>query len=182
MWQTIAAQAKCRQAAHRTNVGDTREGWPTLHDVATLLGMSTAGTTQERVAGWTADDSTFGARLALIRQRMGWSNIAMAARACGLPTDSWRNWEVDGREPHRLVTIAMAIATASGCDYLWLVHGPERGSTALSGRYGSTRVIARVVPIDAPRPDAPAMSGDTRRAVRQTQPAGGRFMRSSASI
>lgn len=81
---------------------------------------------------WMPDDSTFGARLALVRQRMGWGNIAKAAKECGVPVDSWRNWEVDGREPHRLVTIAMTIATRTGCDYLWLVHGPSRGAVRSS--------------------------------------------------
>src|SRR5262245_5430234 len=69
---------------------------------------------------------TFGARLALIRHRMGW-NIKEAAAACGLPAQSWRGWEVDGHLPRRYITIAMAIANRTGCDYLWLVHGPARG-------------------------------------------------------
>jgi len=44
---------------------------------------------------------TFGARLALVRHKMGW-NIKEAATSCGLPAQSWRGWEVDGREPHRI--------------------------------------------------------------------------------
>ena len=55
--------------------------------------MTTAPTEQ----GWVADDSEFGARLALIRQRMAWGNVKEAALACGLPVESWRNWERDGR-------------------------------------------------------------------------------------
>jgi len=119
--------------------------------------------------GWTADDSSFGARLALIRQRMGWGNVARAAKECGLPTDSWRNWEVDGTEPRRLTTIAMTIASASGCDYLWLVHGPDRGAPAHTRRYGDTqnhglaRVIGRVGQNDRHR--------STTRPVQQTRPA-----------
>ena len=81
---------------------------------------------------WIADDTTFGARLALVRQRMGWGNVKTAATECGLPTESWRHWERDGLEPRRLVTIAMAIATKTGCDYLWLVHGPSRGAVRSS--------------------------------------------------
>lgn len=73
---------------------------------------------------WVASDDTFGARLALIRQKMGW-NIAKAARECGLDGESWRLWEQAGREPSRLITICMAIATRTGCDYMWLVHGPS---------------------------------------------------------
>jgi len=75
---------------------------------------------------WVADDSTFGARLALIRQRMQWGNVAEAARECGLPVDSWRHWERDNMEPRRLVTIAMAIATKTGCDLNWLLYGPTK--------------------------------------------------------
>jgi hypothetical protein len=82
-------------------------------------------TTQQ--TGWTADASTFGARLALIRQRMHWGNVKEAAEACGVPVESWRRWERDDREPHRRDRISESIARASGCDYLWLVHGPGRG-------------------------------------------------------
>jgi hypothetical protein len=70
------------------------------------------------------DDSTFGARLALIRQMMHWGNVAQAARECGVPTDSWRNWE-EGMEPRRLVTIAMAIAARANVDVDWLLKGPS---------------------------------------------------------
>ena len=77
---------------------------------------------------WVADDSTFGARLALIRQRMQWGNVAEAARECGLPVDSWRHWERDNMEPRRLVTIAMAIATRTRCDLNWLLYGPTKAT------------------------------------------------------
>lgn len=152
--------------------------------VATLLAMST---TEQRAPGWTADASTFGARLALIRQRMGWSNVAMAARACGVPVDSWRNWEVDGREPHRLTTIAMTIATTAGCDYLWLVHGPERG--AVTTRTGATNLTDEYAPV----PDhgigrliatigQPERQRPTTRPVSQTQPAHAIVARPAASL
>jgi hypothetical protein len=73
--------------------------------------------------GWTADDSTFGARLALIRQRMGWGNVKQAAAACGLPPESWRRWERDGRSPRDILDIAAVIAERTGCDYGWLLAG-----------------------------------------------------------
>jgi hypothetical protein len=84
-------------------------------------------TTVDRAAaqGWVADDSTFGARLALIRQRMRWGNVKEAAVACGLPVESWRSWERDGRTPQRLVEIASIIADRTGCDFGWLVAGPR---------------------------------------------------------
>jgi hypothetical protein len=88
--------------------------------------MTVSAETSEQT-GWVADASTFGARLALIRQRMHWGNVKEAAEACGVPVESWRRWERDDREPHRRDTIAANIAHASGCDYLWLVHGPSRG-------------------------------------------------------
>jgi hypothetical protein len=74
----------------------------------------------------------FGARLALVRQRMKWGNVKEAAVACGLPTESWRSWERDGRSPRNIVEIASIIAAATGCDYLWLLAG-QRIET--EGRY-----------------------------------------------
>ncbi|WP_141721190.1 helix-turn-helix domain-containing protein [Micromonospora eburnea] len=122
----------------------------------------TMATTVRQSTGWIADDSTFGARLALVRQRMGWGNIAEAAKACGLPVDSWRNWERDNRAPRRITVIAKQISTASGCDYLWLLLGPDHG-----GEGGTTRQYfqpARLVA--AVDPAAPS----SRRPVRRTQP------------
>lgn len=75
--------------------------------------------------GWTADDSTFGARLALIRQKMAWGNVKEAAVACGLPAESWRTWERDNVVPRRIVEIASIIADKTGCDYGWLLTGPR---------------------------------------------------------
>lgn len=115
--------------------------------------------------------STFGARLALVRQLMRWGNIAEAARECGLPTDSWRNWEVDGREPRRLVTIAMAIATRANVDIDWLVYGPSKPETVPNGRY--PRDLAdlakpRIPTILGQRIIAPVVHGDGRRTPRRT--------------
>jgi hypothetical protein len=77
---------------------------------------------------WVPNVDTFGARLALVRQRMGWGNVKKAAEECGLPAESWRTWERDGVTPHRMVTIAIAIATRTGCDLDWLVYGPNKPS------------------------------------------------------
>ena len=71
--------------------------------------------------------NTFGARLALIRQAKGW-NVIEAANACGLPDQSWRNWE-DGRSPRDLQAVAEKIAKAVPCDYVWLLAGVERRQT-----------------------------------------------------
>jgi len=131
-------------------------------------------TTEERQGtGWTADASTFGARLALIRQRMGWGNIAKAARACDLPVDTWRNWETGVSEPLRLTTIAKQIVGATGCDYLWLVHGPGRGDGGgLPTReyLPGERVIATIGDPNRTRRTIP-------RSVRRTRPIDTRSIR-----
>lgn len=75
--------------------------------------------------GWIADDSTFGARLALVRQRMGWGNLKEAADACGIAVETWRRWERDNVIPRDVVERAWQIAERTGCDYLWLLHGPK---------------------------------------------------------
>lgn len=94
-------------------------------------------------APWREDGSSgFGARLMLVRFRMGWGNVAVAARECGLPSESWRNWE-EGKEPRRLVTIAMAIAGRTGCDIDWLVYGPSRPGKGLTHRYVRQTVLGR---------------------------------------
>lgn len=106
----------------------------------------------ERGEPWTANDATFGARLALIRQRMGWGNLKEAAVACGMPVESWRAWERDNVLPRRYLETCAQIATATGCDYGWLVDRRPSGSAqfsppqirmklrALSGEGCSTRI------------------------------------------
>lgn len=76
--------------------------------------------TQPSAEDWVPTD-TFGARLALIRQANGW-NVKEAAEACGLDDQSWRNWEA-GRKPRRMDEIALQIARATRCDYVWLLAG-----------------------------------------------------------
>lgn len=87
--------------------------------------MTQAATETESPAPpWVPDDSTLGARLALIRQRMGW-NITEAAKACGVPPENWRLWEA-GRQPRNFITMAMLIAGRTGCDLDWLVYGQAK--------------------------------------------------------
>lgn len=132
-----------------------------------MLRMTTSTEVQTGGEGWTATDDSFGARLALVRQRMGW-NITQAARECGLGSESWRLWEQAGRMPVRLTTICMAIATKTGCDYLWLCHGPTRGQVHRSAYRRGPRVVATVRSPEAlPQPITPAMP---TRPVRQTRP------------
>lgn len=90
--------------------------WAWLH----YVGMTTNAALDQ---GWTADDSTFGARLALVRQRMGWGNVKEAAMGVGVPVESWRSWERDGRLPRDQVAIARRISLRTGCSYDWLLDG-----------------------------------------------------------
>lgn len=129
---------------------------------------------------WTADASTFGARLALIRQHMAWGNVKTAAEQCGLPVESWRNWERDGIEPRRLTTIAMTIATRTGCDYLWLVHGPDRGGAVRSSAYVPGERLVATAGQTADR--RPSTGHATTRPVRQTRPIVGVSIRPLAPI
>ncbi len=128
--------------------------------------------------GWIANDSTFGARLALIRQRMQWGNVKEAAVACGLPAESWRTWERDGVTPRRVVEIAAIISERTGCDYGWLLAGsrlqnrPSGGSsTEATTRYPGTA--------EQPTPDLPVRTAPTRapqpkrRPKAATSPGGG---------
>jgi hypothetical protein len=97
---------------------------------------------------WRPDDRTFGARLALVRQHMGWGNVREAALACGVPSESWRSWERDGRTPRDYARIVMAIHARTGVDAAWLAGvgdvvtdptsqpvAPESGTMSHSRRY-----------------------------------------------
>ena len=130
--------------------------------------MANPTDTQPAATGWIAEADPFGARLVLVRQRMGWSNVTEAARQCGLHAESWRLWE-QGRMPSRLTTVALTIASRTGCDYLWLVHGPNRGGATLSSIESGARIVAVGGARHATRSDDVVHT----RPVRQTKPAGG---------
>ena len=98
------------------------------------------------VTPWKPSDDDFGVRLAMIRHRMRW-NVKEAARVCGLPAQSWRQWELEGVIPRNQVVIAKQIAGATGCDYLWLLAGPDGKSPEPTRRLpGHDRVVATVGP------------------------------------
>lgn len=80
--------------------------------------------------GWVPDDSTFGARLALVRQRMQWTNVKEAAEACAIAVESWRRWEAGKTEPRSLVSACLKIAGVTGVDYRWLALGPDTSLAA----------------------------------------------------
>ncbi|HEX5996274.1 MAG TPA: helix-turn-helix domain-containing protein [Jiangellales bacterium] len=108
--------------------------------------MTTSGV-MHQTTGWTVDASTFAARLALVRMRMGW-NMKEAARECGLNAQTWRLWEIDGITPRDQVKVAKQISSRTGCDYLWLLLDPDRGEggEGLNARYDplAERVIATI--------------------------------------
>lgn len=81
----------------------------------------------ERVTiGWVPDDNTVGARLILIRQRKGWTNLSYAAKACDVAPETWRAWENNtNKNPRNYEAIVAKIARKSGCDAGWLYAGPE---------------------------------------------------------
>jgi hypothetical protein len=117
--------------------------------------------------GWTVDDSTFGARLALVRQRMQW-NIKQAARECGIPAASWGTWE-DGALPRRYTENCRLIANRTGCDYGWLVDGPHlRGSASVSVRNPHVAIQSPIT--HKPLSHRPRGREDSRRpeAIRRT--------------
>jgi transcriptional regulator with XRE-family HTH domain len=78
-------------------------------------------TTQSDTLGWVPTES-FGSRLALVRQHMGW-NVKEAADVCKIPPESWRRWERDHRLPRGYVDVCRAIASATGASYDWLLDG-----------------------------------------------------------
>ncbi len=85
--------------------------------------MNAPATTRHAQPGWIPQAGSFAARLALLRHQMGWSNVKEAALACGLPIESWRSWEKDGRQPRNLLRVVSTISTVSGVDYYWLLDG-----------------------------------------------------------
>ncbi len=116
----------------------------TLFNAATwaIWGI-TCSMTADVSLGSKPNDQRFGARLALVRQYMGWGNVKEAALACRQPPESWRTWERDNVHPRDTVRISREISAATGCDYYWL----------LDGSTGQKRTAPRGVPLRAVRPE-----------------------------
>lgn len=83
-----------------------------MTDVATLHDLEV----------WTPED-TFGARLALIRQRFHW-NVSEAATACGIAPATWTKWE-EGAQPRDYMATCHKIASTVNCSEKWLVAGAQ---------------------------------------------------------
>ena len=121
-----------------------------------------------RPPGWTPDVSTFGARLALVRQRMGWGNVKQAADLCGTPVQSWRGWERDGLMPRSLITVCIKIAGVTGVDYRWLALGPDDRTVGDSERTASDTL--RYLPTVATGGDERPPDRPVLRAGMRTRP------------
>jgi len=89
---------------------------------------------------WIPAADTFGSRLILVRQRMGWGNVKQAAQECRLPVQSWRTWERDGVTPRQIVDVARRISLRTGCSFGWLLTGSADGSIRTTA-YDPMRVV-----------------------------------------
>lgn len=103
---------------------------------------------------WIPATDTFGARLALVRWRMGW-NIKEAERECRLTQNTWAGYE-NGREPRRYIEVVNRIALRTQVNKLWLMDGsgsPENApetptmdygyeGSVIYGNFGSTKIEA----------------------------------------
>jgi hypothetical protein len=86
---------------------------------------------------WIPDTAAFGARLALVRWKMGW-NIAEAERECGTTQNLWANWEA-GSMPRQLVEVAGKIAWASKVNRNWLLTGEGSPGSPVTSLYRRER-------------------------------------------
>lgn len=73
---------------------------------------------------WIPTADPFGARLALIRHRMGW-NLKEASTECGFTINQWASWET-GRMPRDYQEVCEKISKRTGVDLVWLVLGSQR--------------------------------------------------------
>lgn len=111
-----------------------------MHGIAYDRRMST-----EPATTWIPDASTFGARLALIRWRMGW-NLTEAARECDITQNSWANWEA-GSMPRQYVEAVTKIVWRTKVDKFWLMTGEGSPEPETAGPTVETRWLAPVTPI-----------------------------------
>jgi hypothetical protein len=127
--------------------------------------------TEPGITPWIPTDETFGARLALIRQRVGWGNVTAAAVACDITVSSWRAWERDNVLPKAYLSTCQRIAEVTGCDLAWLVGVPPLGTPHTGGialpnlrRDGAAGGDHSSPPDDAPG-ISPRMSRDARSRI-----------------
>ena len=95
--------------------------------------------TSQLASNWIPDVSTFGARLALVRWRMGW-NLREAERECNITQNLWGGWET-GKEPRSFVETVNRIVLRTGVDRVWLMTGegsPEPVANEQTSDYKAT--------------------------------------------
>jgi hypothetical protein len=100
---------------------------------------------------------------------MSWGNVKEAADACGLPVESWRRWERDGRAPRNVVEVSALIAERTGVDLGWLIAGNRlmgRGTELLS----SSRIRPYTRPARRPMTPQPTGHPITPTGPRRPQP------------
>lgn len=114
--------------------------------------------TSAQTQPWIPSDDTFGARLALVRWRMGW-NMKEAALAVGVPAATWRLWEIENAQPRNLVEVSERIAERVNCDFDWLLRGQR--IPGRQGRQTTDRILA-----------VAARTRPARRGKVTTQPSG----------
>lgn len=76
---------------------------------------------QQAQPGWVPDTADFGARLALVRWRLGW-NVREAERECNISQNLWSNWE-HGSMPRNLIEVVNRVVLRTGVNRVWLMTG-----------------------------------------------------------
>lgn len=110
--------------------------------IARFTDMSQTIATTDFVEGWVPA-LTWGARLCLIRQQMGW-NVQEAAAACNITRTSWQNWE-DGKGCRNQEEVAAKISAATDASYVWLLTGQMPQGAATRSRCSSPSTVLRVI-------------------------------------
>lgn len=83
--------------------------------------MDTNAANSSQTPNWIPDTESFGARLALVRWRMGW-NLAEAERECGMSQNTWGNWET-GAKPRDFIEAVSKIVWRTKVNRYWLIDG-----------------------------------------------------------
>lgn len=133
---------------------------------------TTRGEAPGTTAPWIPTDEGFGTKLAMIRQRMGWGNVAVAANACGIPVETWRTWERDNVSPQNYPVVCRKIAERTGCDPVWLSGMIARSPMVRYAEVNRSATRSTSRPPDN-RPSARPSSGGhgpDRRTVRLPRP------------
>ena len=107
--------------------------------------MAETMTNQQIMSDDSVPTDTWGTRLAIVRQKMGW-NITEAGRETGITATSWQNWE-NGKGCRQVHKMAAKIARSTGISFTWLVAGGPLAAADPDVRSRCTSVIdLRVIP------------------------------------